>query len=113
MTECYICCHKNEKEIFRVKVTWWSDCKLRSKYDFYEVESGGEIDDHLTVTGQELREIHESNLPPENPDNGNLPFTPWYRKKDPFIEGQIDAIIKSAEAYDKIEIVLFYWSSGY
>jgi hypothetical protein len=113
MIECYIKCYKDNKKILDVKVPWWNDDKLRKEYKFFEVECGGEIDDHLTVTGAELKEIHESNLPPENPDNGNLPFTPWYRKKNPFIEGQIDAIIKSADAYDKIEIVLFYWSSGY
>ena len=113
MIECYICCHKNEKEIFRVKVPWWSDDKLRKEYNFLEVEFGGEIDDHLTVTGEELRAIHEANLPPEEPESGDLSFTPWYRKKDSFIEGQIEAIIQAAEAFDKIEIVLWYWSSGY
>ena len=113
MIECYICCHKNEKEIFRVKVPWWSDDKLRKEYNFHEELCGGEIDDHLTVTGEELRAIHEANLPPEKPDNENPHFTPLYRKKDPFIEGQIEAIIQSAEAFDKIEIVLWYWSSGY
>lgn len=113
MIECYICCHKDEHEILKVKVPWWNNKKLMNEYDFYQVEFGGEIDDHLTVSGEELKAIHEANLPPEKPDNGNLPFTPWYNKKDPFIEGQINAIIQSADAYDKIEIVLFYWSSGY
>jgi len=113
MIECYICCHKDEKQILKVKVPWWNDDKLKKEYNFYPVEFGGEIDDHLTVTGEELKAIHEANLPPENPDNGTLSFTPWYKKKDPFIEGQIETIIQSAKAYDKIEIVLWYWSSGY
>ncbi|MBK6953813.1 MAG: hypothetical protein IPH24_17725 [Crocinitomicaceae bacterium] len=40
--------------------------------NLYPVEFGGEIDDHLTVTGAELKAIHEANPPPENPDNGTL-----------------------------------------
>ncbi|MBK7128271.1 MAG: hypothetical protein IPM74_12400 [Crocinitomicaceae bacterium] len=113
MIECCICCHKNDEQILRLRVPWWSEEKLRKAYNFREELCGGEIDYHLTVTGEELRAIHEANLPPDEPEKSDLSFTPWYRKKDPFIEGQIEAIINSAAAYDKIEIELWYWSSGY
>lgn len=81
MIECYIYCHKSEKQILKIKVSWWDDYKLKKEHNFYQVEFGGEIDDHLTDTRQELKAIHEAHLPEKNPRHGSAKFVPWFERK--------------------------------
>jgi hypothetical protein len=108
MHECFIHCHKNEKIIFSIKIPWWFSVKLQNEYDFEDVILGGELDFHLTVTGAILKEIHESNPPSESGIEVPMHYRIANIKKVAFIEGQIDTIIRTADVYDKIEIVLWY-----
>lgn len=112
MYYCSKRCYKNDERILRVDVPWWHMETMLKKYPFEEVELGGELDYHLKVDGPKLKEIHEANLP-RGYEAKEDEFVAAFQKVDKFKEGQIETIIQTASIYDRVEIVLWYWSSGF
>ncbi len=99
-------CYKDNKKVVNIEVSYWIEKVLREKYTFESVMFAGEIDGYLEVTKDELKKIHleQIKLNPHVVD----PIT-----YDNRAYKELENLINSETEYDKIEIVLFVWYSGY
>jgi hypothetical protein len=99
-------CYQDNKKVVNIEVSYWIEKELRERYKFKPVMFAGEIDHYLEVTKEELKKIHleQIALNPHVTD----PITFDYKAYK-----ELENLINSETEYDKIEIVLFVWYSGY
>jgi hypothetical protein len=102
----FVSFHKGQENILNIDMSFnWNKNKLPKDLNFREVYFAGELDKHAEVTLPELQAIYKSQWNPEHIKNKKL--ITYKNLKD------LEYYMSQPELYDRIEIVLFQWSSGY